>query len=73
MKLSDFYKDLEEVVNEVVCLNFNTSFSQVYDAVEQRFGDSGSFEQIVNMAETMYVEIIENLEAFQDEDENYIN
>lgn len=73
MRLSDFYKDLEAVVSDVVCLNFDTSFSQVYDAVEQRFGESGSFEQIVIMAEAMYDEIINDLEEFLDEDENYIN
>jgi hypothetical protein len=54
-------------VHETVCINFNTSFDQVYDAICERFGESDMFEYIVAMAEGMYDQIVTDLYEFWDD------
>ena len=65
--MTDFYSELQDAVQETVCINFNTSFDQVYDAIAERFGESDMFEYIVTMAEEMYDEIVTNLYEFWDD------
>jgi hypothetical protein len=65
--MSDFYFELQDAVRETVCVNFNTSFDQVYDAIVKRFGESDMFEYIVAMAEEMYDEIVTDLYEFWDD------
>jgi hypothetical protein len=65
--MPDFYDDLEDVVHETVCINFNTSFDQVYDAICERFGESDMCEYIVAMAEGMYDQIVTDLYEFWDD------
>lgn len=65
--MSDFYYELQGLVRETVCINFNTSFDQIYDAIAEQFGDSDMFENIVVMAEEMYDEIVTDLYEFWDD------
>lgn len=65
--MPDFYFELQDAVRETVCVNFNTSFDQVYDAIAERFGESDMFEYIVAMAEEMYDEIVTDLYEFWDD------
>jgi hypothetical protein len=65
--MTDFYCELQDLVHETVCINFNTSFDQIYDAIAERFGDSDMFEHIVVMAEEMYAEIVNDLYEFWDD------
>lgn len=65
--MPDFYDELEDVVHETVCINFNTSFDQVYDAIAERFGESDMFEYIVAMADEMYDQIVTDLYEFWDD------
>lgn len=65
--MPDFYKDLEAVVNEVVCVNYNTEFDEVSKAVVERFGDSDMIGQIMTMAEDMFYEIQYNIRDFWDD------
>lgn len=75
LKMSDqnnFYTDLEQAVMDTVCLNFNTSVDVVLEAVIKQFDNSDMIEDIVCMAQSMYEEIINDLQEFH-EDEVYIN
>jgi len=63
----DFYEDLEAVVNEAVCVNYNTKFDDVAKAVIERFGDSDIIGQIMTMAEEMFYEIQSDLYEFWDD------
>jgi len=69
---NNFYTDLEQAVMDTVCLNFNTSLDVVLEAVIKQFGNSDMIEDIVSMAQSMYEEIINDLQEFH-EDEVYIN
>lgn len=69
---NNFYTDLEQAVMDTVCLNFNTSLDVVLEAVIKQFGNSDMIEDIVCMAQSMYEEIINDLQEFH-EDEVYIN
>lgn len=72
MSDQNFYTDLEQAVMDTVCLNFNTSLDVVLEAVIKQFGNSDMIEDIVCMAQSMYEEIINDLQEFH-EDEVYIN
>lgn len=72
MSDQNFYTDLEQAVMDTVCLNFNTSMDVVLEAVIEQFGNSDMIEDIVCMAQSMYEEIINDLQEFH-EDEVYIN